>query len=100
MVQTLNRCRSCGLPGKLAERLEWRSGGTITLARIRSLRLALMDASTMESIHAVVAAEAGDAAFMAAHKEAAHLVAGKVMAGIKGRLTRYGAIKKRALEAM
>ncbi len=100
MVQTLNRCRSCGLPAKLAERLEWRSGGTITLHRMRSVRLMLIDAQTMDRIHGAVTAGAGETAFLASQVEATRLVTGKLTAGIKGRLTRYGAVKKKALEAM
>ncbi|MBN2027546.1 MAG: hypothetical protein JW854_12370 [Actinobacteria bacterium] len=100
MVQTLARCRSCGLPAKLAERIEWRDGGIIVLGRMKSMRLAMLDAQTMESIHNAVAAETGEESITEAEKEYTRIVIGKLMAGIKGRLTRYGAIKKRVLEGM
>lgn len=100
MVQTLARCHSCGLPAKLAERLEWRDGGAIVFSRMKSMRLVMLDARTMESINRAVAAEVGEESISEVEKESTRIVTGRLLAGIKGRLTRYGAIKKRALEGM
>lgn len=100
MVQTLARCRSCGLPAKLAESIEWRGGGGIVFSRMRSLRLAMLDERTMDGIHQAVAAQVGEDAITEAEREYTRIVAGRILAGIRGRLTRYGAIKKRALEGM
>jgi len=60
----------------------------------------MLDASTMESIHRAVSAEAGEESIQEAEKESTRIVVGRLLAGIKGRLTRYGATKKRALEGM
>lgn len=100
MVQTLARCRSCGLPGKLAESLEWQPDGAIVFRRMKSLRLALLDAQTMDHIRAAVEAAVGADACMGAEKDATRIVTGGLTSGIKGRLSRYSAIKKRALEAI
>jgi hypothetical protein len=100
MVQTLARCRSCGLPAKLAERLEWRNGGVIVFSRMKSIRLAMVDEQTTERIHRAISAEVGEDALMSVEKESTRIVTSGLLAGIKGRLTRYGAIKKRALEGM
>jgi len=60
----------------------------------------MLDAQTMESIHRAVSAEAGEENLREAEKESTRIVTGRFLAGIKGRLTRYGAIKKRALEGI
>jgi len=65
-----------------------------------SMRLALLDAQTMDNIQRDLASGVGGDACMMAEKEATRIVTGSLLAGIKGRLTRYGAIKKRALEDM
>ncbi len=100
MVQTLARCRSCGVPVRIAECLEWQPGGEITIRRAKPLRLALLDARTMDDIVAGVTSVAGEDACVEAKKAATRTAAGRFVTGIRGKLSRYGAVKKRVLEAM
>ena len=100
MVQTLARCRDCGLPAKLAEGVEWRPGGSIVLRRLKTQRLVLLDVRTMEGISAAYKAEVGTDACLTAGIEAAYVVTAGIVAGFKGRLSRYGVVKKRILEAV
>jgi hypothetical protein len=100
MVQTLARCRSCGLPGKLAESLDWSHDGAIVLSRRKSIRLVLLDQDTMLRIHAAFDAEMGEAFFIQTLKDATHLMTANVVTGLKGKLSRYGMAKKRTLEAI
>ncbi len=100
MVQTLARCQSCGLPGGVAESLTWRANGTVILRRTRGLRVALLDQETMNGILSALEAEIGAGACWRAVRDATRFVTGKSLAGLKGKLSRYGVVKKRALEAL
>lgn len=100
MVQTLTRCRECGLPGKLAEDLEWRRGGIVVLRRFKSLRLALIDKLTVCDIHAALVDIVGAGSLLEVEKEATRAVAASLAIGFEGRLSRFGSLKKRILEAM
>lgn len=100
MVQTLARCRYCGLPGKVAENMVWYPNGTIVLRRSKGLRVAILDIETMRDIHAALEAEMGADALWVTVRNATRFITGKSLAGLKGKLSRYGVIKKRVLEAI
>ena len=100
MVQTLARCRSCGLPGEVAENLAWRANGTVILRRTRGLRVALLDLETMDSILSSLGSGLGAGICWRAVRDATRFATGKSLAGLKGKLSRYGVAKKRALEAL
>jgi hypothetical protein len=100
VVQTLARCRECGLPGKLAESLEWRSGGIISVRRAKSLRLVLIDERTLSDMVTDLTATVGAEPLHFAETEATRAATTGLMGGIKGRLSRYSGIKKRILEAI
>ncbi|MEW6553133.1 MAG: hypothetical protein AB1384_02465 [Actinomycetota bacterium] len=100
MVQSLARCRECGLPGKLAEGLEWGPGGLILLRGAKPLRLALLDQETAGSIQASLEERHTRDACLIAEVEAVREAAGRDHTGLKGRLSRYGAAKRKILESM
>lgn len=102
MVQTLRRCSSCGLPKSLVEKVEWLPGGTVALKRLKAVRLAVIDKSLYDRLHAGLSQQAsqGDILIFGSQKKATRYVAGKAMKGVKARIVRYGMVMKRVLETM
>lgn len=100
MVQTLARCRNCGLPTRIAEALTWGVLGSIRTLRFKGVRLAMVDQETMAGSRAAVCAKVGDEEIFAREKEAARSLASRQLRGIKEKISRYGVVKKRVLEAM
>ena len=100
MVQSLDRCRSCGLPSTLAENMDWPSNGTVILRRFKAIRLAMFDAVTMDRLYDGLTAEEGPEAFYRMEKGATRFMTGRFLSGLKGRVSRYGVVKKKLLEVM
>lgn len=100
MVQTLARCRECGLPGKLAEGVAWKSGGLIVLRRAHTMRLAMIDERIMREVKAALVSAEGAEAVMDAQRDTASLAVSTLTRGLKGRLSRFGSAKKELLESL
>lgn len=100
MVQSLARCRSCGLPGMLSENVDWPSNGTMLLKRFKGMRMAMLDAAAMDRLYEGITAEEGPETFYRMEKGATRFMAGRYLSGLKGKVSRYGVIKKRVLEGM
>ncbi|MDD3718428.1 MAG: hypothetical protein PHP28_07180 [Actinomycetota bacterium] len=96
MVQTLSRCRECGLPGRLAESVAWGPGGLVVLRRMQGMRLAMLDERTLESVKAAMSGAVGAAAVQEAQRDAANAAASTQMRA-KGRLSRFGTAKREFL---
>lgn len=99
MVQTLVRCGSCGLPGKLAENLEWSSDGVIISRQPAGVRLAMLDVETMDRLYHGLIAE-GLRDFYLNEKGATRYLVGELFSGLIGEISRYDNIKKRVLKTM
>lgn len=100
MVQTLARCRECGLPGKLAEGVAWKPGGLIVLRRAQSMRLAMIDERITIEVKAALVSAAGAEAVMDAQRDAASSAVSMLTRGLKSRLSRFGSEKKELLESL
>lgn len=100
MVQSLARCRDCGLPAKLAERLEWGPDGVILLRCVKPLRLALLDEETAHSLQESLLARFGGETCMKAETQAVRAAVSDILNSLKGRLSRQGAFRKKTLEAL
>lgn len=100
MVQSLARCRVCGLPSKLAEGLEWSPGGIILLRCAKPLRLVLLDEGTSRAIQQALEERLTWGACLIAETDAVRAAVSGVLTGLKDRLSRYGAFKKKTLEAL
>ena len=102
MVQTLTRCRSCGLPKSLVEMVEWQPGGTMAFKRFTAVRLALIDEGFYDRMYGALSQREsqGDGGVFESQRKAARYVSGKVLKGLKSRVIRYSVVMKRALETM
>jgi hypothetical protein len=100
LVQSLARCRDCGLPGKLAEGLELSPGGIILLRGARPLRLAMLDQDTARRIQTSLEERYSQEACLQVESEAVRAATSRDLTGLKGRLSRYGTLKRRTLEAL
>ncbi|MDY6795032.1 MAG: hypothetical protein SWK76_07105 [Actinomycetota bacterium] len=100
MVQSLSRCGSCGLPGKLAENLTWGCDGTIRLSGLKWVKLAFMDADCIRDIYDGLAVMLGSGSLDDGERDVTHLITGRLISGFKRKLSRYDILKRRILEAM
>jgi len=99
VVQTIARCKSCGLPIMASENMEWLPDGTIMTRRLKGVRLVVLDQEmTARIMGALASQERGD--LKAQIKGATRYVVGKMFSGLIGKLPRYDVVKKRLLEAM
>jgi hypothetical protein len=60
----------------------------------------MLDEETVQGLHAALEGEIGDGGFGEALRNATHSITATSMAGLKGKLSRYGVVKKRILEAI
>lgn len=102
MVQTLSRCRSCGLPKPLVEMVEWLPGGTMAFKRLKALRLAAIDKDLYDRLYGALSQQGlqENGLLFESQKKATRYIAGKVLKGVKARVIRYSVVMKRALETM
>lgn len=100
MVQTLARCRNCGLPRSLAENFMWQSDGTLHLKRVKGVRLAIVDEGFVDGLFERMAGEECPEVLCALEQAATRQVVGRLTSGLKGKMTRYSLLKRRALEGM
>jgi hypothetical protein len=100
LVQSLARCRDCGLPSKLAEGLDLSPDGIILLRGARPLRLALLDQDAARRIQTSLEERLTQEACLQVEVEAVRAATSRDLTGLKGRLSRYGALKRRTLEAL
>ena len=102
MVQTLSRCRSCGLPKPLVEMVEWLPGGTVAFKRLKAVRLAVIEKDLYDRLYEAFSQQGhqGNGMVFESQKEATRYIAGKVLKGAKARIIRYSVVMKRALETM
>lgn len=98
MVQSLSRCKSCGLPEELAKKVNWGSDGTIRLKPFKRARLAMIDIQSIDIFYDKLAAANILDAFCLDVKRGMRRLTAVLLSGIKGRITRYGPMKKRMLE--
>ena len=102
MVQTLTRCRSCGLPKPLVDMVVWQPGGTMAFKRLTAVRLAVIDKSFYDRLYESLLQRGtqGEERVFESQKKAVRYVSGKILRGVKARIIRYSVVMKRALETM
>jgi hypothetical protein len=102
LVQTLSRCRSCGLPTPLVEMVEWLPGGTVAFKRLKAVRLTVIDKDLYDRLYGALSQQGSqeNGPGFERQKKATRYIAGKVLKGVKARVIRYSVVMKRALETM
>ncbi len=98
MVRSLTRCRSCGLPGILAENVDWRPNGTIMLKRLKRIRMVMLDASTLKGLCNATTLEKGLEIFYVEEKNATRYIINKLFSSVICKISRYDAMKKEIME--
>lgn len=94
------RCRNCGLPARIAETLAWKAEGTVFARRLQSVRMAMIDMDTLRGSCEAFGANDGREKLYQAEKRAVRMLAAAQLSGLKEKISRYGVVKKRILEAM
>ncbi|OFW61612.1 MAG: hypothetical protein A2W01_08050 [Candidatus Solincola sediminis] len=100
MVQSLARCRSCGVPRELAENCIWTGAGGIALRSFRGNRVAMIGDRAIDIFWEKLVSSGVNEALLSREKNVMRHFSADSMAGIRGKVTRFGAVKKRALEAI
>jgi hypothetical protein len=100
VVQSLTRCRSCAMPQDLAGSCAWAGDGSIRLRPFRGNRIAIVDLPAIEISWQKLASLGASEPFLLREKYSMRRMTARVMVGIGAEITRFGALKKRALEVI
>jgi hypothetical protein len=100
LVRTLARCRSCGIPGTLAENMDWLPGGMIILKRMNGIRLIMLDAWTLKALYDEITAKIEPEIFYLREKGATRYIVGRLLSGTTGKISRYDEVKSKIMEVV